>query len=302
MPDFIILYFRSLIDLLLNTGPWLVLGFLVAGIVQEFIPARVLLRYFGKNDWKSIARGSLAGLAVSVCSCGAIPIAVTLRNKGASTATALTFLLAAPWAGFIQFFILNGFVGTRNTLIIFVFAILVAFISGLIFSKLEKSKLIDQRLAPDFILDKEISLEKDSKKILPRLSKSFYYSWDAFKEMAKYLGIGIILASVLKTFVPTSFVSKYLGVKSSFDPILVAIPVSAVIELCSEGFSIFTGQLYQMGATLGVVFVMMMVGVTTDFTELSVIWGKFGKKSALWYLASASLVAFLAAHIIDWLF
>jgi len=29
-----------------------------------------------------------------------------------------------------------------------------------------------------------------------------------------------------------------------------------------------------------VIFVMMMVGVTTDFTELSVIWGKFGKRSA----------------------
>src|SRR3989304_5128523 len=156
MADLITKYLSSLGTLVLDISPWLILGFLIAGLIQEFVPARTLLRYFGENDWKAIARASLAGLAVSVCSCGAIPIAVTLRNKGASTATALTFLLAAPWAGFIQFFILNGFVGTKNTLIIFVFAILVAFISGLIFSKLEKSKLIDQRLAPDFILDKEI--------------------------------------------------------------------------------------------------------------------------------------------------
>ena len=302
MPDFIILYVRSLIGLILDVGPWLGLGFLVAGIVQEFIPARILLRYFGENNWKAVARASLAGLAVSVCSCGAIPIAVTLRNKGAATATALTFLLAAPWAGFIQFFILNGFIGPKNTIIIFIFAILVAFVSGLILSKLEKSGLIEQKLTPDFVLDKEIGLRADSPKLFRRIGKSLYYSWDAFKEMAKYLGIGILLASILKAFIPTSFIAKYLGVKSSFDPILIALPVSAAIELCSEGFSIFTGQLFQMGATLGVIFVMMMVGVTTDFTELSVIWGKFGKKSALWYLGTATAVAFIAAHIIDWLF
>lgn len=302
MPDFIILYLRSLIDLILDVGAWLILGFLVAGIVQEFIPARILLRYFGNNNWKAIARASLAGLAVSVCSCGAIPIAVTLRNKGAATATALTFLLAAPWAGFIQFFILNGFIGARNTAIIFIFAISVAFVTGLILSRLEKTHLIEQKISSDLILDKEILGEQKTKRFLPRLGKSLYYSWDAFKEMAKYLGIGILLASVLKAFVPTSVVTKYLSVKSSFDPILVAVPVSAVIELCSEGFSIFTGQLYQMGATLGVIFVMMMVGVTTDFTELSVIWGKFGKKSALWYLGTATAVSFTAAHLIDWIF
>ncbi|HKZ21959.1 MAG TPA: permease [candidate division Zixibacteria bacterium] len=302
MADLITKYLSSLGALVLDISPWLILGFLIAGLIQEFVPARTLLRYFGANDWKSIGRASLAGLAVSVCSCGAIPIAVTLRNKGAATATALTFLLAAPWAGFIQFFILSGFIGAKNTLVIFIFAITVAFISGLILSKLEKFKLIEQKLVSDSILEKEIFIESKTKKFPVRVKKSLYYSWDAFKEMAKYLGIGILLASVLKAFVPTSFVSKYLGVKSSLDPILVAIPVSAAIELCSEGFSIFTGQLYQMGATLGVIFVMMMVGVTTDFTELSVIWGKFGRKSALWYLATATIVAFLAAHIIDWCF
>ncbi len=297
-----ILYFRSLIDLIGDVGLWLALGFLVAGLVQEFIPARVLLRYFGGNDWKAIGRASLAGLAVSVCSCGAIPLAVTLRKKGAATATALTFLLAAPWAGFIQFFILNGFIGLKNSLIVFIFAISVAFITGLILARLERSQLIEQKLAAHLVLNNEVILEKKAETFWGRMGNSIYYSWDAFKEMAKYLGIGIILASALKAFVPTSLVTKYLGVKSSFDPILVAVPVSAVIELCSEGFSIFTGQLYQMGATLGVVFVMMMVGVTTDFTELSVIWGKFGRKSAFWYLGTATAVSFTAAHLIDWIF
>ena len=294
---------RALLDLLKDTGPWLIIGFLVAGMVQEFIPARVLLRYFGNNDWKSLARASLAGLAVSVCSCGAIPLSVTLRQKGASTATALTFLLATPWAGFVQLFILNGFIGPKNTLVVFVAAIISAYISGLMLSHLERKGKIEQKLSEQFILNSELKLYLEHPSgLAKRIGKSLYYSWDAFKEMAKYLGIGFTLAAVISAFVPVSIITRYLGKSAGFDPILTAVPLAAVVELCSEGFSIFAGQLYHLGATLGVTFVVMMVGVTSDFTELSVIWGKFGKKSALWYLATASTTSFVMAHLIDWLF
>ncbi len=293
----------ALLDLLKDTALWLVLGFLVAGIIQEFIPARVLLRYFGRNDWQSLARASLAGLAVSVCSCGAIPLSVTLRQKGASTATALTFLLATPWAGLVQLFILNGFIGPKNTLIFFISAIITAFVSGLGLSYLERKGKIEQKLSEQFILDNELKLYLEHRPgLVKRLGKSLYYSWDAFKEMAKYLGVGFVLAGVVSAFVPVEIITSYLGQQAGFDPILSAIPLAAAVELCSEGFSIFAGQLFHLGATLGVTFVVMMVGVTTDFTELSVIWGKFGKKSALWYLFVASGVSFGMAHLIDWIF
>jgi hypothetical protein len=293
----------ALFDLLRDTALWLVIGFLVAGIIQEFIPARILLRYFGKNDWQSLARASLAGLAVSVCSCGAIPLSVTLRQKGASTATALTFLLATPWAGLVQLFILNGFIGPKNTLIFFISAIITAFFSGLGLSYLERKGKIEQKLSEQFILDSEVKLYLEHRQgLVKRLGKSLYYSWDAFKEMAKYLGVGFVLAGVVSAFVPVEIITRYLGHQAGFDPILTAIPLAAAVELCSEGFSIFAGQLYHLGATLGVTFIVMMVGVTTDFTELSVIWGKFGKKSALWYLLVASAVSFGMAHLIDWLF
>jgi uncharacterized membrane protein YraQ (UPF0718 family) len=242
-------------------------------------------------------------MAVSVCSCGAIPLSVTLRQKGAATATALTFLLATPWAGLIQLFILNGFLGPVNTLIVFLSAVITAFICGLILARLENRQKLDLRLSPHLIIDSELKLTLEhGRKLHNRLKKSLYYSWDSFRAMAKYLGIGLGLAAVISAFVPAEIVARYLGKSAGFDPILTAVPLAAVVELCSEGFSIFAGKLFDLGASLGVTFVVMMVGVTTDFTELSVIWGKFGKKSALWYLAVASLVSFVMAHLIDWLF
>ncbi len=90
-----------------------------------------------------------------------------------------------------------------------------------------------------------------------------------------------------------------MGEDAPFNPVLTAIPIAAVVELCSEGFSIFAGQLYEMGATLPVVFIVVLVGVTTDFTELSVILGKFGKRCAIAYLITATVFAVVFALLIQ---
>jgi uncharacterized membrane protein YraQ (UPF0718 family) len=124
-------------------------------------------------------------------------------------------------------------------------------------------------------------------------------AWDSFLDIGKFMVIGLVLSAALSAFVPHDIVGKVLGSGNSSLAILLAVPVSAVIELCSEGFSILAGQLYVMGASLGVVFVMIMVGVTTDITEISIVWGKFGKRSAVAYLLCATSVAIVIAYFLN---
>src|SRR3989338_6145890 len=97
LETFLITYFNSLSELFQDLWLYFLLGLIISALVQEFVSTKRLLQYFGGNDIASLARATTAGLFVSVCSCGAIPIAATLRERGASTASALTFLLAAPW-------------------------------------------------------------------------------------------------------------------------------------------------------------------------------------------------------------
>jgi len=111
-----------------------------------------------------------------------------------------------------------------------------------------------------------------------------------------------LIAAALKAFVPSELVTSYLGNGNRFLPVLIAVPISAIMELASEGFAVLAGQLYQLGASLGVVFVITMVGVTTDFTELSMIWGKFGKRCAIAYLLTATTIAILFAWMINAVF
>ncbi len=306
MPSILNAYLAALWSLLADLWLFMGIGFLTAGLVQEFVPRRAMLRYLGRNSLATLLRATLAGTVASVCSCGAIPIAVSIRQAGATRAAALTFLLAAPWAGFVQLIIFYRFLGWAGTAVIFAGSLLVAFSSGVVLARLESRGLLE---GPSPDVDAAVGCEDDcsavpqqanvSRPFVSRLSASLSAAWQAFLELWKFLGIGLLLAATLKAFVPLSWVSSYLGGQGAWNPVIVALPVAAAVELCSEGFSIFAGQLHEMGATLAVVFVIVMVGVATDFTELSVIWGKFGKRSMLAYLLVATTLSVIFALLLD---
>jgi uncharacterized membrane protein YraQ (UPF0718 family) len=311
---YFILYFNALFELFKELWLFFLLGLIISALIQEFISTKKLLQYFGDNDAASLLRATISGLFISVCSCGAIPIAATLRERGASTASALTFLLAAPWGGLLHVFIISGFIGIRNTITLLIFSLLTAFIVGLILAKFENNNLIEtgipkkhkkgeKRLCVECMDVEQLRLKHENEK----LSKRFFYCattnvWKIFKDVGKYIVIGLLIAAALKAFVPSSIVTNYLGDENRFLPVLIAVPISAVLELASEGLAVLGGQLFQLGASLGVVFVIMMVGVTTDITELSMIYGKFGKKCAIAYLLTATIVAILFAWWINLLF
>lgn len=298
----------ALWDLIRDLWIWFLVGFIAAGIVAEFVPRSFIDRHFGKNDLMSLAKAALSGLIASTCSCGAIPLAVSLRRKGASTAVALTFLLATPWSGIPQFLVLSNFLGPFNTSILMVCAVVAAFLSGIVLSRLEHYQIIDAPISASIETKANCNCSAgpgctdcDCETVEPknRLVRVLNSSWLSFKDIGKYMAIGLLLAAGLAAFVPSTIVLKYLGDAASPWTILLAVPVSAVIELCSEGFSVLAGQAYTMGATLGVVFVMLMVGVTTDLTEITVVWGKFGKRSAIAYLVVSTTVAVVMAYLIN---
>ena len=314
LESFAAAYLSALYVLFIELLPFFLLGLVISALIQEFVSTKSLLKYFGGNDWASLLRATTAGLVVSVCSCGAIPIAATLRERGASTASALTFLLAAPWGGLLHVFIISKFIGVKNAIILVTFSLLVAFLVGLILAKLENKKLIEigipkkhkkaeERLCVECVDAEKLRLKHDDE----RLSKRIIYCtpknvWQIFKDVGKYIIIGLFIAAALKAFAPSDLVVKYLGNGNNFLPVLIAVPVSAVLELASEGLAVLGGQLYHLGASLGVVFIITMVGVTTDITELSMIWGKFGKRCAIAYLFIATTIAILVAWMINIVF
>ena len=92
-------YIYPLINLLNEMTPYLLLGFLIAGILHEFVPRRIYADKLSGRNFRSILWAALFGIPLPLCSCGVIPTAASIRREGASKGATVSFLIATPQTG-----------------------------------------------------------------------------------------------------------------------------------------------------------------------------------------------------------
>lgn len=279
---------------------WILLGLLLGGIVQEFVPKEWIVKHVGGRDLKSIAKASLLGITCDVCSHGVLPLAIALFSAGASRAATIAFLIATPWIGLMESLILYSFVGLELTLVISALSILIAFLVGIFISKLERSKRIEswkgrKSILQDYCCHPAEHHKHDS--LRNKVLSSLHYSLDLARMIGKWFLIGFIGAGVVKVLVPSEAIHSYLGY--AFYSIPLSLALTSLIEICSEGSVPIIGALYRLGASPGVIFTMLLGGVATDVTEIGTIWTAFGKRTALFTLLALVILTLLFAYLIN---
>lgn len=253
----------------------ILLGFLLGGLIDIFVPENLMIKFLGKKK-RSIFIAVFLGFLASACSHGILAIAISLFKKGASTAATLAFLLAAPWANLAITILLIAFFGAKAFLIIGG-ALLIAILAGLIFQFLERRGIIESNLK------KKLPQEKTNKWRWPGMSNLIKgvikSSWSLAKMILWWILLGFFLASVLGSFIPETFFHRYFG--PTFFGVLATLALASVIEICSEGSAPMAFELFQKTGAFGNVFVFLMAGVATDFTEIGIVLTNIGKKAAI---------------------
>jgi len=90
--DFILIFTGILYEAL----PFIVFGAVIAGIVEEMIPPRLLARFIPRNRVLAIAIGGFLGLPSPMCDCGILVIVRRLLRKGVPLSCCVCYLLAGP--------------------------------------------------------------------------------------------------------------------------------------------------------------------------------------------------------------
>jgi uncharacterized membrane protein YraQ (UPF0718 family)/YHS domain-containing protein len=103
-----------------EVGWALVLGFLLSGIVQAWIPRGRMERALGARDLRTVGLATGLGAASSSCSYAAVAIAKSMFQKGASFATAMAFQFASTNLVFEIGIVMWVFLGWEFTLAEFV--------------------------------------------------------------------------------------------------------------------------------------------------------------------------------------
>jgi len=117
---------------------WGILFGIVAVGWLNRIPREVVIAALGPGHTKrGIFRATLAGLLLDLCNHGILMVAMKLYERGASLGQVMAFLIASPWNSFTLTLILIGLIGLPWTLAFIAFSMVIAWISGMIFDRLE---------------------------------------------------------------------------------------------------------------------------------------------------------------------
>lgn len=97
--NIIIEFVQEFITLFSEMAPFLLLGFLLAGILHVWVPNQVYVPKISKSNFASVLWAALFGVPLPICSCGVIPTSIAIRKEGASKGASVSFLISTPATG-----------------------------------------------------------------------------------------------------------------------------------------------------------------------------------------------------------
>lgn len=92
-------------------GPYLLLGFVIAGLLRAFISPAWVEKHLGSRGFGQVFKATLLGVPLPLCSCGVIPVALGLRRQGGSPGAVAAFAASTPQTGVDSIFATAGMMG-----------------------------------------------------------------------------------------------------------------------------------------------------------------------------------------------
>ena len=282
--------FRKSLLMYFNRIWWaILLGLFFGGFIDHFIPREYVSHILAKPEKKTIFYSVILGFFMSACSHGILALSIELHKKGASNPAVVAFLLASPWANFTLTVLLIGFFGLK-ALYIIACALVVAVITGFFYQFLESRQLIEtnkniKEPQKGFSILKDLkgrfrSYRVTSNQLRQDIKGIFFGSISLANMVLWWMLIGIGLASLAAAYIPSTIFKNYMG--PTLLGMLITLIVATILEVCSEGTAPLAFEIYRQTAALGNVFVFLMAGVVTDYTEIGLLWVNVGRKVAIW--------------------
>lgn len=279
---------------LADAAPWLLVSYLLAGLMHEFVSPEKLQRHLGNKRLSSIVKATFSGMLLPMCSCGAIPLGMSLYYSGAYLGPALAFMVAAPMINPAAILLTFGLLGPRIATIYVIGGVLIPIVVGVIANALAGDQLHAEGTGGASRV--EIAAAEGTP-LIDRLKAGYSYGFgDLGVTVSKYVAIGALSAGVLFALIPDTFIDRYLG-----DPGLISLfgisVLGATMYVCAVGHIPFIAATIAVGAAPGTAVTFLMAGAATNVPEFVMISKLIGKRTAIFY----SVVVVLFALAAGWL-
>jgi uncharacterized membrane protein YraQ (UPF0718 family) len=296
-------------QILSESAFWVLVSLLIGGLVHEFLPTSRFRERLNAQGRGAMFGAVLFGALLPICSCGVIPLAISLYRAGVRIGPVMAFAAATPIINPAAVILSLALLGPQITAAYVVLGLTLPFLLGIV------AERWGDRPSPMAIpavaaccapttgcCDSAEEAVPPSPRFWRRVGSGLQWGLtDLGPTIAFYMSIGVLLAGVIAAFLPPSWTETYLR-ESSFIALAAAGLLGASIYVCAVAHIPLVATLLAAGAAPGVSIVFLVTGTATNLPELIALYKTIGRRTVTLYAVSLIAGAMLAGTLVNaWL-
>ena len=295
-------------EVLLESSPYVLLGFFVAGLFKAFLPRDFITKHLGGNGIPGIFKASALGVPVPLCSCGVLPAAAGLKEQGAGKGAVTSFLISTPETGVDSIAVTYALLDPLMTVIRPVVSFFTAVAAGISVSYTEKKegdpKPVDLPLASDSSCSSSCccdsaAVKKQSAKDKLKEGMGFAFN-ELLQDIGKWFLVGILLAGIISVFISPEIIGRYFG--DEYLSMVLMLAIAVPLYVCATASTPIAAALALKGISPGAALVFLLAGPATNVASLTVVSRILGKRAVVVYLVVIIVMSFAAGMLVNYLY
>jgi uncharacterized membrane protein YraQ (UPF0718 family) len=284
--------FVAFLSIVFEGAPYILLGTLLSGFIDAFLPARLLERVLPKSRVLSTILAGFLGLVFPVCECAIVPVIRRLVQKGLPVSCAVTYMLSAPIVNpIVAVSTLTAFKEFQNwswsdpasatmTIARLSLGYVVAVLVGLFLIRFKPSQILRENVASQIEAGGGAGDDGHAAPAAPfngRLIHAMRTAMRDFLDTGMYFAIGVIITSIFNTRVDQAILDTIAKNDAMALPSIMGLAM--VLSLCSTSDAFIAAPMasFSMAAKLA----FLVFGPMMDIKLLFMYSAVFKRKVVL---------------------
>ncbi len=296
----------TFLDASIEIIPFFLLAVLLGALIEEFVTERTVVRFLTGTRPGTMVFASTVGALLPLCTCGMVPLAVSLRRRGSDLKHTFAFLTAGAAVSvpvlLLTWKVLGGWWALVRLVTSVVFGLMVGYAATRVLrSVAERSAQgggsdVDAPviLAPvGGMMGATGTATLEALSAAPARSRPTKVArrfWSQVKEFGPWVIVSLALAAVVDAMVPRHWVHVLYGQKAVTGSLLAAL-TGVPFYFCSGAELPLVAQLLEKGMGTGPAASMMLAVPLVNILTFGVVAKWLGAKGAFAYLAACVVAA-----------
>jgi len=307
---------------------WMVLRESAVYILFGFLFAAALHVVMDRTHWgdwlkslnaRSVFLAAVIASPLPLCSCSVIPAAVSLRKRGASKGSVLSFLISAPETNVESITLTWGLLGPVFAITRPIAGLVTAFTAGLLenfFERRYPSTPTEGEAAgpagcacdppattaaaagtPDCCAPPDGASPSPTRL---RWRDGMRHAFvDVFDDVVGWMIFGVLVAAIINVVIPGYVIDAVFG--PPLQAMLIMLAIGIPLYVCAEASTPIAAALVLQGVNPGAALVFLLAGPATNIGSLFVLKSQLGRRTVIVYLATIAVVAVIMGLLLDWI-